>query len=418
MMSPLHGKQQVIQLLKSHANKFIKDNILGWDKKLEVNYINVNSYVNDVAKDDKLRKGLMRSWNRGSQPYKITQPADLVVSGVEKISGGKRLERSDSFDLQDMDYEAELKDQMAKKKIIIETKDGNKKAIPLFESAPQTTKLVRGYGRAFAEKGKITGPQFGLKIGSNFGLFDAPQGNDVVYVPLEQNKNGNYFRDGNIFDWSSHGKNLKKSVGDKGKFKEELSKTLEGDVAPNSKEVLSTAGAMMCDSKTSIRGYQSCLEEFKESKENDPTKLFSSDPKAKPKWEPSVKGGRKLPSERKLELVETYKKEIAAQPLLFQNNCLINAICFAVHGRIANVDELVSIRLETDTLGEMLAASPRIVNSIRRILNIPNPIEILYPNASGTPSENHPGTGVQVTVYHEGVNHFTNTKPKGKKYSK
>lgn len=66
----------------------------------------------------------------------------------------------------------------------------------------------------------------------------------------------------------------------------------------------------------------------------------------------------------------------------------------------------------------MLAASPRIINSIRRILKVPNPIEILYPTDSNIPKEDHRGVGPQVTVYHDGESHFTHVKPNGNTYSK
>ncbi|MCP4136058.1 MAG: DUF4157 domain-containing protein [bacterium] len=427
LMSPQVGNQPVIQLLKSHAEQFIQRDDVDWDKKDPVTYKSVNAYVQNDAHDKGLRRGLMRAWNRSKpgkkkgaariQHYIITQP-DLEVSGGKLVSGGKRLARSDSFDLRGMDYNAELEAQQAKKKITLETKDGKTTTVPLFESSTEATRLVRGYGNAFKEKGKMWGPQFSLKLGSHHGLFDAPQGNDVVFIPLEQGENGNYFREGNIFNWSTHAKDLKKTTGDKKKFKKELLQTLVGDFEPNSKELLSTAGSMMCDSKTSMRGYQEYLEEFKMSEETDPAKLFSSKPGDKPIWGPSVKEGRKYPAEKRVELEGAYRNEINALPLLFQNNCLINAVCLAAHDRKATIEELVSIRLETDTLGEMLAASPKIINSIRRILNVLNPIKILYPTSLFILDEDHHGTGDQITVYHDGFNHFTHDKPDGIIYSK
>lgn len=72
--------------------------------------------------------------------------------------------------------------------------------------------------------------------------------------------------------------------------------------------------------------------------------------------------------------------------------------------------QLVSIRIESDSVGEMLVASPAIVALIQRILNIPNPIQVNY--MQPTPAEDFPGVGPVLNVYHNGFNHFTD-KPGG-----
>ncbi len=402
----------VVQRLKEHAQKFINDHSLA----IDATFTSIHAYVNNTDNDKALRRGLMKAWNKAKrsgkkrkrQPKEITGPSDLEISGGLPTSG-KRLKRSDSFEITtDMDYGTALDDRRKIRKIAIKTLKGDKEEIPLFESSTDATRMVRSFGHQFSTSGGITpGPQFGLQLGPNFGLFDAPRGNDIVYLPLkETSTKGEFLRKGEIFDWSSHAQEMKKSKLDK----EELRKTLEGELAPDSEDVLSTAGAMICDAKTSITGFLEFMTSFSTSTETDPMKLFSSNPSDKPIWAPSVKEGRSLPQKKKQELQNLYKLEINSQALLMTNNCLINAIALGAGKPKATMDQLVSIRIESNSVGEMLVASPVIIDIIRRILHIPNKIIIHYTKA---PKEEFAGSGPTIDVYHNGVDHFTHTPPMG-----
>jgi hypothetical protein len=101
--------------------------------------------------------------------------------------------------------------------------------------------------------------------------------------------------------------------------------------------------------------------------------------------------------------------ESDASRLLHVNNCLINAIANAALGRNANLGELVQIRSVLDNYGEMLVASPEVVNLIRQALQIDNAITIVYPGE--IPSEDFDGAGPNLIIYHVGGNHFTDEPP-------
>lgn len=101
--------------------------------------------------------------------------------------------------------------------------------------------------------------------------------------------------------------------------------------------------------------------------------------------------------------------ESDASRLLHVNNCLINAIANAALGRNANLGELVQIRSVLDNYGEMLVASPEVVNLIRQALQIDNAITIVY--SGEIPSEDFDGTGPNLIIYHVGGNHFTDEPP-------
>lgn len=292
-----------MQLLKRHAQTYIDAN--GLD--ISATYDEVFDYVHDETKPANMRRGLRHTWNRGRQPYNIAEPDDLKLSGG--LPGpGKRLTRSDSFEIQNMDYFKTLDQQRVKKKLCVATLDGSQKEVPVFDSLADAGRMVRSFGHTFTTQGTIqTGAQFALQSGSLFGLFDAPRGNDVVYVPLKDGKKkGEYLRSGNIFDWSAHAKDAEKEEMDM----QEVKKTVQGELQPKSELVLNTAGAMICDTKNSITGYLHYFKPFNDSTETKPTKYFSSDKKDNPIWAPSVGDGRALPAKKKKNSLQVTKRKL------------------------------------------------------------------------------------------------------------
>ncbi len=101
--------------------------------------------------------------------------------------------------------------------------------------------------------------------------------------------------------------------------------------------------------------------------------------------------------------------EAEAQLLLGVNNCLINAVAMAALGRTATLEELIAIRGALNNYGEMLLASPLVIDAIRDALQIDNAITVMYEGL--TPPEDFDGTGAPLMVYHVGGNHFTHTAP-------
>ncbi|MFS2108567.1 DUF4157 domain-containing protein [Sphingomonas sp. Sphisp140] len=128
---------------------------------------------------------------------------------------------------------------------------------------------------------------------------------------------------------------------------------------------------------------------------------------------PARKGGSK--DQRKALRSETdkAKKELQGRAALWQNNCLINAICLAAHGRTATLMELLSIRLNLNNVGEMMVATPNAVGVIRQVLGINNQILVRYPVGSGALNETIIGVPPTLTIYHTGGDHFQHTMPLG-----
>ncbi|WP_168118995.1 DUF4157 domain-containing protein [Paenibacillus sp. HB172176] len=99
--------------------------------------------------------------------------------------------------------------------------------------------------------------------------------------------------------------------------------------------------------------------------------------------------------------------EADANLLLNVNNCLINAIALAALGRHATIGELIAIRTQLGNYGEMLLATPQVVAIIQAVLNVPNPITVVYTHNSDVPSEDFDGIGQALLIYHVNGNHFT-----------
>jgi hypothetical protein len=114
---------------------------------------------------------------------------------------------------------------------------------------------------------------------------------------------------------------------------------------------------------------------------------------------------------------EEVKKELRGQAALWQNNCLINAICQAAHHRNATMEELLQIRFNLNNMGEMMLASQRSIDAIRNALGgINNPVTVHYPAIDVAPNEDFLGVGPALDIYHTGALHFQDTPPHGVPY--
>ncbi|NEO40730.1 MAG: DUF4157 domain-containing protein [Moorea sp. SIOASIH] len=419
------GTRPVVQLLKKHAEKYIKENAI----ECASDYESVKAYVDNPSNEERHRKNLMNAWNmpgkKSKQPLNIDRPSDLKKQGGMKKEGKKRIVRSDSIEVSDWEYESELAES-SRKRIKIGNAGGGKEKghieIPVVDNFPEAARLIRSYGHNYAENGPKTGAQFAIENHDTMGLYDAPQGNDIVYRGLRK-KGSHYEREGKIFNWSDHAVALNRTYQkdeDKARFLDDLRKSLKGEIEPSDEKVIDTAGAMSCDAKTSLTGYLELLEKLEPYKVKDFKELFNTKPSPEPYWTPSKEKGRGEPKKIKEELWRIYSAEIRAQAELKMNNCLINAISLAARGKVANEAELVTIRNETDTIGQMLASTPEIIETIRRVLRIRNPINIIYPEEvrrdKGVANEAYDGEGDALNIYHDGKDHFSSTAPDLIKY--
>lgn len=98
--------------------------------------------------------------------------------------------------------------------------------------------------------------------------------------------------------------------------------------------------------------------------------------------------------------------ELQDEDALWQNNCLINAICQAAHGRNATMMELLTIRINLGNVGQMMVASPHNIGVIRNALQINNQVVVHYRTNSHIPNETIIGIWPVLHIYHNGNQHF------------
>jgi hypothetical protein len=113
----------------------------------------------------------------------------------------------------------------------------------------------------------------------------------------------------------------------------------------------------------------------------------------------------------------THVYEADANLLIYVNNCLINAICNAAHGRNATLAELTVIRAALNNVGEMMAATPMTIDVICGALEIPGRgVMVMYPVSVLNAQDEQFGGGNPITVYHTGAAHFQHFPPPGIPY--
>ncbi|OYW78228.1 MAG: hypothetical protein B7Z37_00005, partial [Verrucomicrobia bacterium 12-59-8] len=185
--------------------------------------------------------------------------------------------------------------------------------------------------------------------------------------------------------------------------------TKEG-VGKMDEETAEALAAMACDLMKGSGGGRSfmkqALEKLKQTGQAVPfEKLFAG---PDPIYQPAKKGGRALVTQTNEQI------QIDANLLLGVNNCLINAIALANHRSLPTLGQLMRIREYFRDYGEMMVASGEVINRIRQVLGIRNPIRVVYQGM--TPAEDFHGDASLpvLTIYHVNENHFQHTPPSPK----
>ncbi len=278
--------------------------------------------------DEETRQLIFKKYNQGvkrgttKKTGNLKKPSDLIKTStlsldiVEEIEYGD----SDSETMTKASYLETLKKQRETSEIKVVGQTCDDKVIPCFDGLNAAMRVVRLFQRGLDnnEGSRFIGAQFAVKTGNHYGLYDAPQGNDLVFINLKPVKNEvlTFTRESDIGSWDHISKRLGEEFGGEDQvshdqMKEDILKSIRGKLVSDNDVIREAAGAMSCDAKTSLDGFLSYLEEFEDSKEVNPSKLFSSNPEKKPVWSPSVGGGRIKPKERKEELKK--KKEMSSK---------------------------------------------------------------------------------------------------------
>jgi hypothetical protein len=382
----------------------------------------VEAYVKNKSNPFHLRKGLVEAWNKPgarskrkrSAAHLIDVPKDLRPTSTnfkqtQDLSGWN----SDEEDMLD------LSKTIKKKKtgdIDLVRNDTSKNQ----SNVPQVSifDAIR-FGRQVNKRGDYKHLPLSVNLGGHHIEFDNPGTKDIYATPLSDVKPGShrkrlvnkrYKRSGTSSDYNW--KKLSERL-DKQKYKDPRGKQLQllrFYLRKNKKMKMDSftaeaLGAIASDLMKGSKGGRFYLHKaIRQVQNSKKTMSFSQVFSGKnPAYSPAAIGGRSLVT----DMTSTIEED--ANRLLDMNNCLINAISRAARGHNPNLGELMHIREQIGTFGNMLVASPRIIRIIRAVLNIQNPITIIY--SGRIPPENFRGTGNRLYIYHVGGNHFTNRIP-------
>lgn len=343
LQAGVNKSQQVQQTAQLQAKaapvnapiQMTKDHLIQNVKKSPENFrykngkpIDFNNYtqedVNNVLADkdninEETRQLIYNKYNQGGKRGKakktgnLKKPIDLIKTSTLSLDNVEEIEYgdSDSETMTKASYIETLKKQRETSEIKVVGQTCEDKDIPCFDGLNAAMRVVRLFQRGLDnnEGFRFVGAQFAVKTGNHYGLYDAPQGNDLVFINLKHVKNHllTFSRESDIGSWDHISKRLGDEFGGKDqvshdKMKEDILKSIRGKLVSDNNVIREAAGAMSCDAKTSLDGFLSYLDEFEKSKVVNPAELFSSDPQDKPVWSPSVGGGRIKPKERKEEL--------------------------------------------------------------------------------------------------------------------
>lgn len=297
---------------------------LGWQKV-------IRKHLGKSYKDlDQVSKiALAKAWNENLTKNKLTVPRlkakkpklkDLTEKELEALVGKggwaftpPGLSRQDSQMMEKETWQGFLNKVKTGKRISVFNPSKNEyDTLEVLESASNAARLVRLFWHNHRSKDMLK-PNlkgkalFAFRRGAEYGLFEDRGMCDVIYTPLrlqkvnkeesksEKDSTGDmdWVRDGKIFNWSDMATSLSKVKPLNGTVKDDILKVLLQRGVPCHPKVMEAVGAMICDAKYSMTGFLSMINRFENSKETDPTKLFSSDPMDKPVWTPSGVGGRK-----------------------------------------------------------------------------------------------------------------------------
>jgi len=207
--------------------------------------------------------------------------------------------------------------KVAKKNLI---KPDTLESIPVIDSHAGAAKVIRSWNKvkevhAQKKSSKFPrGPLFALNRGDYYGVVEVnPYGNDIVFRTLKKHDvqggsggdNGSAFarHGGRIFSWTDQAKKLNQAPGSTQAKLKDLLNVIKHHQTPNSEAAMEALGAMICDSRHSIRGYIHSLSVFEEAAkaagDTNMLKFFNSDVKNNPNWTPSAKGNKTKFSGRK-----------------------------------------------------------------------------------------------------------------------
>lgn len=313
-----------MQLKKIHVQTWLKKNDPDGSQTglKEVSYAKVKSFVEDGTKDAELRRTVLKEWNKGSvSNWLIPLPDDLRKTGTLPLGGNvDPVSGTESPFLGQMDYFSSL-DQL-KGSVSLGTKDDSlPQNVPLVDSFPDGVRMTRLYGHAFQGStepdSRLFGPQFIVQHGSNFGLFDAPRGNDLVFSNLKKEEamdeggsGSTMYRESSIASWPKIARLLKEEFTDMAQLKSDLLNILMGKLTSENMVLNEAAGAIACDAKTSVQGWEWYVKQLEMTTETDPEKWFYSAKESQnPVYLPSIEGGRKLPGLKKEDLKMEEKEE-------------------------------------------------------------------------------------------------------------
>ncbi|WP_064972161.1 eCIS core domain-containing protein [Kordia zhangzhouensis] len=395
----------VMQLKKNNAQKFIKDHNLG----IGATFLEVQTYVQNSSNDKKLRLGLLNSWNyKQTGMYKITKPDDLLPKSTD-FTTIDDLANYDSDEDDETDLDTVMKSKSQETMDLQRTDSKrNQKDVSVFNPFD----AIR-FGRQVNKRDSYHRLPMITNIGGHYIELDNPGTKDIYATPLEgikKKKRRTYKRQGTSSDYNW--RNLALRLDEMGytDSKRRMINLLRFYIKRGGKmkmdsvsaEAIAAIGAdLMKGSKGGRHYLYKTIRAIKKSKKS----LSFSDVFAgtSPMYKPAITGGRALVTKMNAKIEED------ANRLLNVNNCLINAIALAAHNAMPNLGQLMRIREQIGSYGNMLIASPRIIQIIRQVLNIQNPITIVYQGM--IPPENFAGHGHQLTIYHVNGNHFTHQAP-------
>ncbi|MEM6719520.1 MAG: DUF4157 domain-containing protein [Bacteroidota bacterium] len=396
----------VIQLKKQNAINFIKKQNLG----IEATHVAVQAYVQNTDNDKKLRLGLLNSWNyKQTGTYTIATPDDLIPKSTD-FTTMDDLADYDSEDDDDMDLDAVMESKTEEKMDLSRVDSSrDRTGVPVFNPFDS----VR-FGRQVNKRGTYDRIPMATRIGGHYIEYDNPGTKDIYATPLElTGKKGvrkTYKRQGTSSDYNWD--NLAKKLEAMGYDDHEsrllnilrfyLRKGSKMKMDPATAEAIAAIGSDFMKGSKGARFY--LLQVIRNIKRSKKTPSFHSVFSGKnPLYLPAATGGRGKVSEMN-EQIELIRNE-----LLGVNNCLINAIALAAHLPLPNLGQLLRIREQIGSVGEMLLASDENIAIIRQVLGIQDTISIIYQDRE---SEDFAGsTGHTLLIYHVNENHFTHIMP-------
>jgi hypothetical protein len=412
-----------VQRKQTHAQAYIDQHHLG----IDASYAAVRDYVQDDNRgsdqEKQWRRELRNAWNRKQTgSYHIAMPDSLRPPP----SSYTTMETLD-------DWNSDNEDGMDLEKF---KNDRGQGTVDLVRSAgiPDKSGVSQlGFwdairlGRQVVKTDAYQQIPIVTDIGGHMIEYDNPGTRDIYATPLEESKlqpkskpigkMRRFKRSGTSseFNWATLAKNLDQENykmphrEQRRLFKFFLKKQLKMRIDASKAEAMAAIGSDLMKGSHGGRHFlHQALKALKAARRSKLAvtfhDLFVGSGSKGPLYAPAAEKGRGKVT-RMHQLIEA-----DANLLLGVNNCLINAVSMAGLGRDATIGELIRIRERLQNYGEMLLASPQVVQLIRVVLGIHNQIQVVYQDRI---PEDFPGAGAPLTIYHVNGNHFTHVPPDG-----